>query len=204
MKRRVEEVIKRLDPRPGERILDVGCGVGTFAYHSAKAGAIVSGIDYSQESIALAKKLTDRYQVGSRVNFVLGSAVKLPFDDCSFDKVVSSDFIEHILNKEKEQVFSEIKRVLKPGGTAVVFTPNAVREQIAVYYNWVRRLFFKEPIPFNELHIGLTGKDEFESILKAQGLVFKLEYVDTTRPYLAKIPLVRRFLALQLLWTVKK
>lgn len=204
MKRRVEEVIKRLDPRPGERILDVGCGVGTFAYHSAKAGAIVFGIDYSSESIASAKRFSEKYKVGSPENFVLGSAAKLPFDDCSFDKIVLADFIEHILNKEKEQALSEIKRVLKPGGTAVIFTPNAVREQIAVYYHWVRRLFFKEPIPFNELHIGLTGKEEFESILKAQMWAFKLEYVDTTRPYLAKIPLVRRLLALQLLWTVKK
>ena len=52
---RIERVLHYLNPQKGEKILDVGCGVGTFAFHSAKHGAFGYGIDYSQESIKMAK-----------------------------------------------------------------------------------------------------------------------------------------------------
>src|SRR5208283_4356225 len=61
--RRIKIVLKAIDPRPGEKILDIGCGVGTFAFHCAQLKAMSFGIDYSKESIKTARILCKRYGV---------------------------------------------------------------------------------------------------------------------------------------------
>ena len=203
-KRRIETVLNALNPQAGEKILDVGCGVGTFAFHSAKAGAFTVGIDYSAESIKIAEILAERYGMSDRMKFTTGNAISLPFENSSFDKIVSADFIEHITLEEKYPLCAEICRVLKPGGLIVIFTPNGIREKIGDIYWHIRHLLFNDKIPTTDLHFGLTHKYEFEKILNKNILNFKLTYTDTTRPYLAKLPLFKTFLGLNLLWIIKK
>ena len=86
----------------------------------------------------------------------------------------------------------------------VVFTPNGTREKIGELYWRLRNVLFNDKVPHTDLHFGLTTKREFEALLKDQGLNFNLRYRDAARPYLAYIPLVRSFLALNLLWVIKK
>lgn len=203
-RRRIDSILKILDPKFGESILDVGCGVGTFAFHSAKLGARAYGIDYSRESVNVANELCVRFGVKQNTRFILGSAITLPFKNACFDKIVSADFIEHITLKEKEELVKEIYRVLKPQGFVVVFTPNGIREKIGNFYWRIRNVLFSDKIPFTELHYGLTHRCEFEKICEKNNFTFKLAYEDTTRPYLAKIPLLRHILALNLLWIMKK
>ncbi|MDP2753469.1 MAG: class I SAM-dependent methyltransferase, partial [Nitrospirota bacterium] len=191
-------------PQINEKILDIGCGVGTFAFHAAKAGAITAGIDYSVEFIRIAKILAKRYGISDKTKFVIGNAAILPFRDSSFDKIVSADFIEHITFEEKYALCAEIYRVLKPNGICVIFTPNGIREKIGDIYWHIRHLLFRDKVPTTELHFGLTHKYEFEKILKKNKLNFKLIYIDITRPYLAKLPLFKTFLSLNLLWIIKK
>ncbi|MBI5233962.1 MAG: class I SAM-dependent methyltransferase [Deltaproteobacteria bacterium] len=202
--RRIETVLNALNPQAGEKILDVGCGVGTFAFHAAKSGAFTTGIDYSVESIKVAEILAERYEMSDRMKFTTGNAISLPFENSSFDKIVSADFIEHITLEEKYPLCVEMCRVLKPGGLIVIFTPNGIREKIGDVYWHIRHFLFGDKVPTTDLHFGLTHKCEFEKILRQNNLNFKLLYTDTTRPYLAKLPLLKTVLGLNLLWIIKK
>lgn len=203
-KRRVQFVLKLLNPQKGERILDVGCGVGTFAIHSAKAGAVSTGIDYSIESLNHANAVAVKYGLSNNCTFVIGSAFDLPFKNDSFDKVSCIDFIEHITDNEKVDLCKEITRVLKPGGAAVIYTPNKIREDTGEFYWKLRHFLFGHKIPRTDLHYGLITRQKFELILNRFMPDHTFYYYDVHRPYLSKIPLVKHFLALNLIWVIKK
>jgi len=202
--RRVQIVVEALDPRPGEKILDVGCGAGGFVFHCAKAKALAFGIDYSKVSIEAAANICEKCGVSLNTRFLVGNAAYFPFKDSSFDKIVAADFIEHISEEEKEMLLKEIRRVLKPCGICVIFTPSAVREKIGEAYWTMRHFLFGDKVPFNRLHFGLINRFHFESLLKKNRFNFEFKYHDTTRPYFAKIPFFRHILALNFLWIVKK
>ncbi|MBU4305396.1 MAG: class I SAM-dependent methyltransferase [Candidatus Omnitrophica bacterium] len=202
--RRIAFVLGELNPQPQDIILDIGCGVGTFAYHCAKKGARTYGIDYSRQSIKVAAELAERFATAERSSFVVGSALSLPFAEAFFDKIVCVDFIEHITHAEKDVLLKEIYRVLKPNGKGIIFTPNALREDIGVWYWKLRHYLFKERIPKTDLHYGLIGRKSFESMLRGRGFNFRFRYADTTRPFLAGAPVFRHALALNLMWMVEK
>lgn len=203
-KRRIGIVMEVLKLKPEEKILDVGCGVGTFAFHCAKAGGRTFGIDYSSESIRVANELCAKFAVNDRTSFFLGSAMRLPFQNEYFDKIVAADFIEHITAEEKKELLKEMYRVLKPNGLIVIFTPNGTREKIGNFYWRIRNKLFYDEIPTAELHYGLTNRSEFEKMCRKNNFKLKISYRDVTRPFLANLPLVRRILALNLLFILQK
>ena len=94
-----------LDPRPGERILDVGCGEGSLTKKIAERGAVVLGIDNSPEMIAAAR--------ANGVDAVLLAAEDMQFFS-EFDAAFSNATLHWVL--EKEQAARAIFRALKPGG----------------------------------------------------------------------------------------
>jgi arsenite methyltransferase len=102
--------------RQGERVLDLGSGSGTDAFAAAVAvgstGSVV-GVDMTQEQLRKAEDLRQQSGLG-HVRFVEGRIEKLPFDDASFDCVISNGVIN--LSPDKEAVFQEASRVLRPGG----------------------------------------------------------------------------------------
>lgn len=102
----------------GERVLEVGVGVGTELVQYAKYGAIVSGIDLTDEAIRMAKR---NFKVRSLEyeSLQTADAENLPFNDDSFDLVTSWGVLHHTPNTD--QAIREIHRVLKPNGNAIVF-----------------------------------------------------------------------------------
>lgn len=94
--------------------------------------------------------------------------------------------------------------MLKPQGEGIVFTPNAIRESVGAAYWKIRNLLFKDKIPKTDLHYGLISRRRFESMLKENNFKFSFCFADTTRPYLASIPLINNLLALNLIWKIKK
>lgn len=204
MKRRIETVAEAMGSLRGEKVLDVGCGVGTFAYRCAVSGAKTVGIDYSFESIKAARTLAAKFGASASAAYMVSNGACLPFKDGYFDKVVAADFIEHITLDDKRSMLREVRRVLKPAGVAVIFTPNGIRENIGLVYRRMRRAIFGEKIPATELHFGLTTRGEFEKLCREEGFIVTTHYEDTTRPYLAAIPLVRNALALDLLSVLRK
>lgn len=204
MRRRIAVVLAALAPKPGEIVLDVGCGVGTFAYHAARAGARSFGIDYSEKSIAVARALAGEFNLSDRVSYECGDAVHaLPFEDNTFDKVVAADFIEHITAVQKESLLDELVRVLKPGGRMVIFTPNRIREALGAVKARLAR-FAGTSSDETRLHYGLIDRFTFEKMLKKRRLSFMRQFHDVGRPYLARIPVLNEALSLDLLWVVTK
>jgi arsenite methyltransferase len=100
---------------PGERVLDLGCGAGTdLLVAAAMVGETGSatGIDMTPEMLSKARRAAD--EMGLDVALVEGEIERLPFEDGSFDVIISNGVIDLI--PDKEAVFSEIYRVLAPGG----------------------------------------------------------------------------------------
>ena len=115
--RRVDEclrVIDWLDPRPGDRLLDVGCGDGFYDRQMARRGARVDAIDASRHRLARAS----RWHPHPNVTYQRMAADALAFEDQRFDKVVSICVLEHIENDVR--ALSEMCRVIRPGGRLVL------------------------------------------------------------------------------------
>jgi SAM-dependent methyltransferase len=101
---------------PGERVLDVGSGAGTDSLVAAQMigpGGRVTGIDMTPEMLAKARAAAAEMGA-SNVEFLEGEAERLPFQDEGFDVVISNGVID--LVPDKDAVFSELHRVLRPGG----------------------------------------------------------------------------------------
>jgi arsenite methyltransferase len=101
---------------PGEDVLDVGCGAGMDSLVAAQMvgpTGSVTGIDMTRDMVAKARRSAAAMGAG-HVTIVEGSAEQLPFDDASFDVVISNGVIDLI--PDKDAVFGEITRVLRPGG----------------------------------------------------------------------------------------
>jgi len=98
--------------KPGDRILDAGCGMGDLLLHLKNYEAI--GVDLSKDYIEIAKE--------RGLNVTVGRIEKMPYPRGWFDMVVCTDVLEHVLDLNK--AVRELLRVLRPGGTLIVRTPN--------------------------------------------------------------------------------
>ncbi len=96
----------------GLKVLDVGCGGGFSCEFMAKKGTITYGIDSSAKCIETAQRHS--CENGLDINYKVGVAESLPYQDNTFDVVICVDVLEHVY--DYRQVVSEIYRVLKPGG----------------------------------------------------------------------------------------
>jgi ubiquinone/menaquinone biosynthesis C-methylase UbiE len=97
-------------------VLEVGCGLGTDAARFARAGARYSGVDLTERSIKLAGQRFS--QEGLAGQFQIGDAEQLPFPAASFDLVYSHGVLHH--TPDIEAAIGEVRRVLRPGGQAMV------------------------------------------------------------------------------------
>lgn len=104
-----------------KEVLDIGCGFGWSVYHFLMKGAkCVHGMEQSSADLETARShITDR-----RVNFVVGSALELPFANASIDTVVAWEVLEHIPPNTEQRMFQEVWRVLKEGGRFYLSTPH--------------------------------------------------------------------------------
>jgi SAM-dependent methyltransferase len=103
---------------PETRVLDVGSGIGGPARTiAARHGALVTGVDLTPDFVEAARRLTET--VGLRADFVVGSALDLPFPDGAFDLATLLHVGMNI--PDKPRLFAEVARVLVPGGSFAVF-----------------------------------------------------------------------------------
>jgi len=118
------EFMSRLPLRHGQRVLDVACGAGNFAFFAAKAGCQASGIDIAANLISKARERAAAEKLP--VDFTEGDAEELPYPDAEFDLVVSMWGV--MFAPRPERAAAELLRVCRPGGTIAL--ANWTQEEI--------------------------------------------------------------------------
>ena len=110
------QLVEKLDPAPGERVLDLACGTGTLALMIAERypQAGVTGVDGDPEVLRRARDKAER--AGAPIDFDEGFSTELPYKDQSFDRVASTLFFHHLTTPDKARTLAEVRRVLRPGG----------------------------------------------------------------------------------------
>jgi ubiquinone/menaquinone biosynthesis C-methylase UbiE len=121
----------------GTDVLEAGCGIGTDGIRFVRIGARYTGIDFSPTALALARRRLDLE--GRSARLVSGSIAELPFADESFDLVYSNGVIHHV--PDTGRAIGEFRRVLRPGGTALVMVYHRRSFNFYVSVMTVRRLF---------------------------------------------------------------
>lgn len=130
----------RLGLRHGERLLDLGSGGGRHAFEAMRRGAVVVAVDVSAAdlkdlaAVAGAMLETGETTIASWAGVVNGDALDLPFPDDSFDRIITSEVLEHIWDDER--AIDELVRVLRPGGRLAVTVPTRWPERVSWALDW--------------------------------------------------------------------
>lgn len=125
---------RRLGLKAGERLLDVGCGAGRHAFEAARRGAHVVPFDYDYGELPAVIGLLEALRAEGETpadtwsGAVNGDACNLPFPDGSFDRIIASEVFEHV--PDDAAAFTELARVLRPGGVMAVTVPAWLPEQL--------------------------------------------------------------------------
>ncbi|MFQ6104532.1 MAG: corrinoid protein-associated methyltransferase CpaM [Candidatus Glassbacteria bacterium] len=121
---RFEKVKERLvaeNVRPGDRVLDIGCGTGTAAVLAARAGARVTGFDVSAPMLAVAREKIESFGLGNSIELIeMGISGMDGFADRSFDVVMSTLVFSELSPDERSYALNHASRILTPGGRLVV------------------------------------------------------------------------------------
>ena len=118
-RRRASVLFDYLDPKPTDRVLDCGCGLGFWLHLLAMlASSELHGVDPDQAR--LREALLD--SSFTRARLVLGDGLHLPYQDEAFDKVVLSEVLEHV--PDDAGVLGEVTRVTRRGGTVAISVPH--------------------------------------------------------------------------------
>lgn len=146
--------------KPGEALLDVGCGTGAVTIPAKQRVGVngkAAGIDPAPEMITVAQQKARRK--GLEIDFRIGVIEALPYPDESFDAVTSSLMMHHLPEHLKAQGLSEIYRVLKPGGRLLI------ADMVSPKSSTGQRL-----LTALALHRGLKfGVEDLQGVLKKTG-----------------------------------
>ena len=124
----------RLGAKPGDLVLDMGCGAGRHAFETVRRGCRIVALDQSlEELVDVRNTFAAMIEAGELHDEVQGQpvsadALKLPFADETFDRIICSEVLEHI--PDDQTAIGELARVLRPGGSIAVTVPAWVAEKI--------------------------------------------------------------------------
>jgi SAM-dependent methyltransferase len=159
----------RLRIAPGERVLDVGAGFGRHCFEVARRGGRVVALDFAPDEVIQTRATIGAMIAAGEIDedrfigVLRGDATRLPFDDGSFDTVLTSEVLEHI--QDDVTALSEMVRVLRPGGLFAASVPSWLPEMI----NWRLSDEYHAPIAVGG-HVRIYSLAELSAKLKAAGL----------------------------------
>ncbi|HWQ19350.1 MAG TPA: class I SAM-dependent methyltransferase [Methanotrichaceae archaeon] len=117
---RLSRLVGLAGPRPGKRVLDLGCGPGEVAIRCARLGAEAFGIDISRDALRLSSRRAS--DAGVSLSLFEFDGQRAPFRDSVFDSIVLSDVVEHIDDATLDSLLAECQRMLQPDGRLVIHT----------------------------------------------------------------------------------
>jgi ubiquinone/menaquinone biosynthesis C-methylase UbiE len=162
--------VESLNIQPGDTVLDLGCGEGrhTIAAAHYHPVAKVFGLDISKTDIDTANKKANEFLTAPAcTQFIHGSGLSLPFQNCSIDHVICSEVLEHI--EEYEHFIQEITRILKPGGSLSVSVPRAWPEKIC----WLLSSAYHQ---VEGGHLRIFSEKELRNKIQNQAFVFRKKH----------------------------
>ena len=193
---RVDKVLQIYEPGREERVLDLGCGWGTFCWALAPRVREMVGLDFSQRSIDLCEsRLADSGL--KNVSFVCADARDTGLEPDSFHLIIAADLMEHLYPDDSRAVIAEAHRLLKRAGRLAVWTPH--RGHILEILK-ARDLILKRDVS----HVDYKSMERLKDMLTEEGfLVEKAYYAESHLPglraveraLLSRIPMLRRRIA---------
>jgi len=133
--------VQLVSPNSNSRLLDIACGTGDFAFEFERYTSNIVGIDFCEEMLEIARQKANKRN--SRVQFIQGDALNLPFEDASFDIVSIGFGIRNVDDVNKS--ISEMYRILKPGGKAVILEFGQPKNSL---FRFVYNIYSKYIMPF--------------------------------------------------------
>jgi SAM-dependent methyltransferase len=165
---------RRFPVRPGDRVLDLGCGGGRHAFEVYRRGANVVAFDLDPAELGpvtgMFGAMREAGEAGSPASdagrpagatAISGDAAAMPFGDGTFDRVIAAEVLEHILDDQR--AMNELARVLRPGGLAAITVPSWLPERIC----WALSTEYHE-VPGG--HVRIYTRVELEAKLARAGL----------------------------------
>lgn len=159
-RRRIANVLSLLPPLDGRVLVDIGCGMGTFTIEASRRGARALGIDFAPEALPAAAAVA-RAEGAQHAWFTQADAVRMPLADANADVVVAADVTEHLDDATLHGVLRDAHRVLRSGGTLVVYTP----ENSHIF----ERLRDAGVMKQDPSHIGVRTANELAAEVRAAG-----------------------------------
>lgn len=177
--RRARIIFENLDLIGEEKVLEVGCGRGFYlkTLKSVWPDLDVTGVDVNQKYLDNARE----FLRGLDVKLIKGDATRLPFKSQAFDRIIASEVLEHI--PDDQRAISEMYRVLKPEGIAMITVPNKDYPFCWDPINWLLERVFNWHIPSDIWwlagiwadHVRLYNEKELRDKMEKKG--FKIEKV---------------------------
>jgi len=194
---RIAKVLQIYEPGPEERVLDLGCGWGTFCWALGDRVAEMVGVDFSQKSIDLCESRLARSPIDG-VSFVCADARETGLEAESFDLVIGADLVEHLYPEDSQAVIAEAFRVLKTGGRLSLWTPH--RGHVLEILK-ARNILLKRDVS----HVDYKSMDRLKAMVTSEGFVVDRAYYAEShlaglrwieRALQGWIPILRRRIAL--------
>ena len=128
----------------GDLVLDAGCGEGRHTFECYRHDCRILGMDLSHHSLLKAKyvlgEMKKRKEAKGRVLLLRGDALRFPFPDGTFDKIICAEVIEHVDDDRKG--VAALARILTEGGKIAITVPTRMTEHV---YDWLSKEYFRTP-----------------------------------------------------------
>lgn len=184
---RVSKVLEIHTPAPTDRVVDLGCGWGTFDFALAGRVGQMVGVDFSERSIQICRRrLTDDPR--DNLRFLCADAGDTGLEGSAWDVVLAADLFEHLYPEDSARVAREAYRLLRPGGRFVTWTPHR-GHVLEVLKN--RDIILERDIS----HVDYKSMSEMRTLLTEAGFTIeKAYYAESHLPVLRTVErLLQRF-----------